>query len=94
MFLGRFRACSRVPLAEQRFQNFLQSATAAQNARLNRAHAAFQHLGDFLVTQAFEVAQDYGAAKHFRNFLQRLLHGLLNFVRRELIERGFNELTR
>jgi hypothetical protein len=32
MFLGRFRARSRVPLAEQRFQNFLQSAAAAQNA--------------------------------------------------------------
>ena len=87
MFLGRFRACRCFALAKPRFQKFLQRAAPAQDAGLYRADAALEDLSYFLVGQAFQIAENYGAAKHFRNFLKRLLHGLLNFVGSKLIER-------
>src|SRR5258707_1956055 len=87
MFLGRFRARRCFALAEQRFQKFLERAAPAQDAGLYRADAALKDLGDFLVGQAFQVAEDYRAAKHFRDFLKRLVDGLLNFVGDKLIER-------
>jgi len=86
--MGRLRARGRFPLTEQRFQEFFEGAAAAQDARFHRTNAAFQHFGDFFVAQAFQVAKDYSAAKDLRNFLQSVLHRLLNFVGGELIERG------
>ena len=56
------------------------------------ADAALQDFGDFFVAQSFEVAKDYGAAKDFGNFLERVLHGGLNFVRGELLERRGGEI--
>src|SRR5216684_3644913 len=87
MFLGRFRARRCFALAEPRFQKFLQRAAPAQDAGFYRADTALKDLGDFLVGQAFQVAEDYRAAKHFRNFLKGVLHGLLNFVGGELLKR-------
>ena len=48
--------------AQKRLENFLQRAAPAKDAGLHRADAAFQDFGDFFVTQAFEIAQNHGAA--------------------------------
>jgi len=73
-------------LGEQRLENFFQGAAAAQDARFHRAHATIENFGDLFVAEAFNVAQDDGAAKHFRHLQQRALHGNLDFVRGKLIE--------
>ena len=77
---------SRVALAEERLQNFLERAAAAKNAGLHGAHADFQNFGHFFVAQAFEITQDDRAAKNVRHLLEGALHGYLNFLRCELIE--------
>src|SRR5260370_42555607 len=86
VFMGRVGRRGGSPLANQRLQKLLERPPSPQNSRLYGADAALQHLGDFFVAQALEVAEDYRAAKHLRNLLQRLLHSLLNFVRGKLIE--------
>lgn len=73
--------------AEQRIKQFFQSAAAAQDARFDRADAAFEHFRNFLVAQTFQVAQDDGAAENIRHLSERLLHHSLNFARSQLIER-------
>src|SRR6266700_158531 len=64
----------------------------AKDAGFDRADGAFQNFGDFLVTQAFEVAQNHRAAKNIGNMLQRFVNGHLNFQRRELLERRGTEI--
>ena len=73
--------------AQKRLKNFLQRAAPAKDAGLHRADAAFQNFRDFLVTQAFEIAQDHGAAKDIGNLLQSGLDDNSNFQGRELLER-------
>ena len=65
---------------------------ATEDARLHGAGAALQHFSDFFVAQSFEVAQNHGTAKDFRNLLQRALHRGLNFVRGELLKRCGGEI--
>jgi hypothetical protein len=72
--------------AQERLKNFLQRAAPAKDAGLHRADAAFQNFRDFLVTQAFEIAQNHGAAKDIGNLLQSGLDDDSNFQGRELIE--------
>ena len=72
--------------AQKRLKNFFQRATPAKNAGLYRANAAFQNFSDFLVTQAFEVAQNHRAAKNIRNLLQSAVNGDLNFQSGELLK--------
>src|SRR5437016_14147781 len=72
--------------AQERLKNFFQGAAPAKDAGLHRADAAFQNFGDFLVTQAFEVAQDHRAAKDIGNLLQSAVDGYLNLQRSELLE--------
>src|SRR5579862_5018635 len=74
-------------LAEQRVEQFLEGAPAAQDSRFHRADAAFEHFGDFLVAQPFEITQDDRAAKHIGNLTQRLLYHVLNLARRQLVKR-------
>ena len=68
-------------VTQHRLQNFFQRAAATQDSRLHRAHAAIQHFRNFFVAESFEVAQDYRAAEHIGNLLQRALYRALNFVR-------------
>src|SRR5205814_1914898 len=82
--LSRVTRFVRLPPAEQRLQQILQRATAAQNARLHCPHAALQNLGDLLVAQSFQVPQNYRGAKYRGDLLQRVLHRVLNLVRRQL----------
>ena len=71
---------------QKRLKNFFQRATPAKDAGLHRADAAFQNFRDFLVTQAFEIAQDHRAAKDIGNLLQSGLDDDSNFQGRELLE--------
>src|SRR5882724_920691 len=85
---SRLRARSMSLLrAQKRLKNFLQSAAPAKNARLHRADAAFQNFSNFLVTQAFEVAQNHRTAKNIGNLLQSAVNSDLDFQGRELLER-------
>ena len=52
----------------------------------------FQHFRDFFVAQTFEIAQDDRAAKNVGDELQRVLHGYLDFLGSELIERRGAEI--
>ena len=72
--------------AQKRLKNFFQRAASAKNSGLHRADAAFQNFGNFLVTQAFEVAQNHRAAKNIRNLLQSAVNGDLNFQSGELLK--------
>src|SRR5712691_5985252 len=72
--------------AQKRLKNFLQRAAPAKDAGLHRADAAFQNFRDFLVTLAFEIAQDHGAAKDIGNLLQSGLDDDSNFQGGELLE--------
>src|SRR5262249_54802144 len=86
--VSRVLSCSgRAVFAEQRIKQFFQSAAAAQDARLDRADAAFEHFRYLLVAQTFQVAQDDSAAEDVRYLGERLLHDGLNFARSQLIER-------
>ncbi len=78
--------------AQKRLKNFLQSAAPAKNARLHRADAAFQNFSNFLVAQAFEIAQNYRATKHIRNLLQRAVNSDLYFQSGKLLERRGAEI--
>jgi len=60
--------------------------------RFHSANTAFEHFGDFLVAEPFEVAENHGAAKNIGNLLQRALHDGLNFVRGKLLERRSAEV--
>src|SRR5438552_3285471 len=73
-------------LAQKRLQNFFQSTTPAKNAGLHRADVAFQNFRDFLVTEAFEVAQNHRATKSFGNLLQSAVDRHLNFQCGEFLE--------
>ena len=73
--------------AQKRLKNFLQRAAPAKDAGLHRANAALQNFRNFLVTQAFEVAQNHRAAKNLRNLLQSAVDDRLNFLCRQLLER-------
>jgi hypothetical protein len=75
-------------MAKHWLQNLFQCAASAENAGFHGAYTAFQNFGDFFVTEAFQIAKNYGTAKNMRYFLQRRLHRLLNFVRGELIKRS------
>src|SRR5438477_12464901 len=77
---------------QKRLKNFLQRAAPAKDAGLHRADAAFQNFGNFLVTQAFEVAQNHRAAKNLRNLLQSTVDDGLNFLGRQLLERSGTEI--
>jgi len=79
-------------LRQKRFEQVFESAATPKDSRFYGADAALQDFGDFFVAQSFEIAKDYGAAKDLRDFLKRVLHGCLNFVRRELIERRLREI--
>jgi hypothetical protein len=81
------RRSARFVLAEERLENFPEGASPAQDARFHRANAALENFGDLLVTQAFEVPQDDGGAKHVWNILQSVLHGNLNLSRSKLFKR-------
>ncbi len=72
--------------AQKRLKNFFQRAAPAKDAGLHRADAAFQNFRNFLIAQAFEVAQNHCAAKNIGNLLQGAMDGHLNFQRRELLE--------
>src|SRR5215467_17507 len=77
---------ARAMFAEQRIEQFLEGAASAQDARFHRTDATLEYLGNFLVAQTLQVAQDDGAAKHIRYPGKRLLHNSLNFARSQLIE--------
>jgi len=49
--------------AEQRLQNVLERVAAAQNSGLHGPDTALENFRDFLVAEAFEVAQNHRAAK-------------------------------
>src|SRR5262249_29474621 len=83
--LGRRRVRGAV-LAEQRVEQLLQGAAAAQDARFHRAHAAFQHFGDLLVAQPFQIAEDDRPAKHLRYPGQRALDHRLDLAGSQLVE--------
>ena len=72
--------------SQQRLKNFFQRAAPAKDAGLHRADAAIQNFRNFLVAEAFEVAQNHGAAKDIGNLLQSAVDGHLNFVRGQLLE--------
>jgi len=72
--------------SQKRLKNFFQGAAAAKDAGLHRADAAFQNFGNFLIAQAFEVAQNHRAAKNLGNLLQSAVDGHLNLVRGQLLE--------
>src|SRR5436309_9265199 len=78
--------------AQERLENFLYRATPAKDAGLHRADAAFQDFGNFLVTQAFQIAQNHRAAKDLRNLLQSAVDDRLSFQGRELLERRGAEI--
>src|SRR6266581_1030262 len=78
--------------SQQRLENFFQRAASAKDAGLHRAHAAVKDFRNFLVAESFEVAQNHRNAKNIGNLLQRALHGHLNFLRRELLERSGGEI--
>jgi len=71
---------------QKRLKKFFQRAAPAKDAGLHRADAAFQNFRDFLVTQAFEIAQNHRAAKDIGNPLQSAVDGQLNFQSGELLE--------
>ena len=73
-------------LAQKRLKNFFQRAAPAKDAGLDRANIAFQNFRDFLVTQAFEVAQNHRAAKGLGNLLQSAVDRRLNFQSGKLLE--------
>ncbi len=81
-----FELSFRFGFQQHGFENFFERAAPAKNPGLNGADAALQNFRDFFVAEAFEVAQNHGAAKSLGNLAQRALHGLLNFVRGELLE--------
>lgn len=83
---NRLRAAMRFTIAEQRLKNFTQRAPTAQDTGFHRAHAALENFSDFFIAEAFEVAQNYRAAKYVRYLLQSVLHGVLNLSRGELLE--------
>jgi len=84
---NRLRARTVIFLrAQKRLKNIFERAAATKDAGLNSADAAFQNFRDFLITQAFEVAQNYRAAKHVGNLLQSAADGHLNFQSGELLE--------
>src|SRR5260370_24839404 len=78
--------------SQKRLKNFLQRAASAKNAGLHRADTAFQNFGNFLVTQAFQVAQNHSAAENLRNLLQSAVDDRLNFQGREMLERRSAEI--
>src|SRR5260370_7734558 len=78
--------------AQKRPQNFFQRAAPAKDAGLHRANIAFQNFRDFLVTEAFQVAQNHRAAKGLGNLLQSAMDRRLNFQSSELLERRGAEL--
>ena len=78
--------------AQERLKNFFQGAAPAKDAGLHRADAAFQDFGNFLVTQAFQIAQNHRAAKDLRNLLQSAVDDRLSFQGRELLERRGAEI--
>src|SRR5579875_1557377 len=59
--------------AKQRIQQFLQGASAAQNARFHGSNRSFQNLGNLLVREALNVAQG-------------VLHSILHFARGKLFK--------
>jgi len=67
-------------------QNFLEQAAAAKNARFHGADGNFENFGDLFVGKVFEVAQNYGASKNFRNLGQRVAHFGLHLVHLETFE--------
>src|SRR5258708_7549247 len=79
-------------LAQKRLQNFFQCPASAKDAGLHRADVAFQNFRDFLVTEAFEVAQNHRATKSVRNLLQSAVDCHLNFQCGELLERRGAEI--
>ena len=78
--------------AQERLKNFFQGAAPAKDAGLYRTNAALQNFGDFLVTQAFEIAQNHRTAKNLRNLLQSAVDDGLNFLGRQLLERSGTEI--
>jgi len=85
------RRCLRVATvnlgrAQKRLENFFQGAAPAKDAGLHRADAAFQNFRNFLIAQAFQVAQNHRAAKNIRNLLQGAVDGHLNLQSGELLE--------
>src|SRR5882762_3819487 len=90
---GSLRMTALYPASSQkRLENFFQRAAPAKDAGLHRADAALQNFGNFLIAQAFEVAQNHGAAKNVGNLLQGAVNGHLNFVRGQLLERRGAEI--
>src|SRR5260370_432606 len=78
--------------AQQRLENIFQCPTPAKDAGLHRAYAAVENFGNLFVAESFEVAQNHGDAKNIGNLLQRALHGGLNFLCRQLLERSGREI--
>src|SRR5271169_5581599 len=76
----------RLLLAKKRLENLPESATTTKDSRLHRADAAFEDFRNLVVAQSLEVAQDNSGAKHFRNFLQSMMHGNLNLSRSQLLK--------
>src|SRR5438046_2580199 len=81
-----FKFSFRFGFKQHGFENFLEPAAPPKNPGLHRADATLQNFRHFFVAEALDVAQNHRAAKRLRNLLQRALHGLLNFVRGELLE--------
>ena len=78
--------------AQKRFENFFQRPSPAEDARLDRADAAFQNFGDLFVAESFDVAEYDSATENIRNLMERALHRELNFVRSELLKRCGTEI--
>jgi len=72
--------------SQKGLENFFQRAAPAKDAGLHRADGAFQNFRNFLIAQAFEVAQNHRAAKNIGDLLQGAMDGHLNFVRGQLLK--------
>src|SRR5260370_25398909 len=78
--------------AQQRLEMICRWAAPAKDAGFECDNTAVNDFGNCLVAESFEVAQNHGDAKNIGNLPQSVLHGHLNFQRRELLERSGSQI--
>src|SRR5690606_6476251 len=80
--MGSTRALYRsVSSIEQRLQAAVDRLAGAEDARTHRSHRAIHGLGDLLVTQSLDLAQDDRRAQVFRQRPDGVAHRAVNLVR-------------
>src|ERR1700761_6574766 len=69
-----------------RIENFAKHSAPAKNAGFHGADGDLENFGDSFVREAFEIAQNHGAAENRRNLIESMADARLHFGGLQLLE--------